>query len=142
MQTRHDAKAGALTGDLAEPFGELGVELEDRAGTSAAQLLVELGDDHVGPDAVQEVAGVRPSIASPSTDPMMSIVACASSMSGDSVSARSPSGRAGVDLLGDVVVGDRFEGQRDAQLVVTEEAHLRAHFDHRPIRRRRRPDRR
>ncbi len=42
---------------LAEALRQLGVELEDRAGTNAAQLVVELGDDHARADAVEEVGG-------------------------------------------------------------------------------------
>ena len=40
--------------------GNVAVELEDRAGTRAAQLLVELGHDHVGADAVEEVGDGEP----------------------------------------------------------------------------------
>ena len=40
--------------------GSVGRELEDRAGLGAAQLVVELVDDHPGTDAVQEVGGGQP----------------------------------------------------------------------------------
>ena len=46
--------------ELAEAFGQRRGELEDRAGPRAAQLVVELGDDHAGADAVQEVGGGEP----------------------------------------------------------------------------------
>ena len=58
----HDARGSvaSLPGAVAEAFGQRRGELEDRAGPRAAQLLVELGHDHVGADAVQEVGGGEP----------------------------------------------------------------------------------
>ena len=50
-----DAEVDVFAGAIAEALGKRRVELEDRARARAAQLLVELGDDHVGTDAVQEV---------------------------------------------------------------------------------------
>ena len=46
-----------LSGAVAEALGQRRVELEDRSGTRAVQLRVELGHDHVGADAVEEVGG-------------------------------------------------------------------------------------
>ena len=52
----HDhAERRLLPGAVAEALGQRRVELEDRAGTRAVQLRVELGHDHVGADAVEEV---------------------------------------------------------------------------------------
>ena len=45
---------------VAEPLGQLRGELEDRTGTRPAELFVELGHDHVGADAVEEVGGGEP----------------------------------------------------------------------------------
>ena len=54
------AERRLFAGAVAEAFGQRRGELEDRAGTRAVELLVELGHDHVGADAVQEVGGGEP----------------------------------------------------------------------------------
>ena len=53
-------KRDLFAGALAEALGQRRVELEDRAGTRAVQLLVELGNDHAGTDAVEEVGRGEP----------------------------------------------------------------------------------
>ena len=46
-----------VAGLLAEALGQHVGELEDVAGPLAAQLVVELGDDHARADLVEEVGG-------------------------------------------------------------------------------------
>ena len=73
---------------------------------------------------------VSPSTDSPSIDPGMSIVAYASSMSGSSESVRSAKRSRSASTCSSIVfVVDRLDRQLDAQLVVTDEVHLRAHLD-------------
>ena len=75
---------------------------------------------------------MSPSTSSPSTVPVMSIVAYASSMSGYSESSRLANrSRSASTCWSTAVVGDRFVRQLDGQLVVAEELHLRPHFDDR-----------
>ncbi len=122
----------SLAGELAETFRQLGVELEDRAGLGAAQLLVELVDDHRGADAVQEVGGGesfdRLAVdGAGDVDRRVRVVderEVGVGEIGEAIAQR-------VDLLVDVLVGDRRERQLDAQLVVTDELHLRTDLDDR-----------
>ena len=75
---------------------------------------------------------VRPSTGSPSIDPAMSMVAYASSIEREvGVGEVGEAIAKPVDLIVDVVVADRLDRQLDAQLVVTDEVHLRAHLDDR-----------
>ena len=50
-----DPEARLFAGAVAEAFGQRRVELENRTGARAVELLVELGNDHVGADAVEKV---------------------------------------------------------------------------------------
>ena len=122
----------SLPGQLAETLGQRGRELEDRAGLGAAQLVVELVDDHAGTDAVQEVAGGEAfdGLAvdrARDVDRRVRVVderELGVGEIGEPFAQR-------VDLLVDVVVGDGLERQLDAQLVVADELHLRTDLDDR-----------
>ena len=115
---------------VAEAFGQRRGELEDRAGPRAAELLVELGHDHVGADAVEEVGGGetfdRLAVdRARDVDGRVRVV-------DERVFGVGEVGEAvaeAVDLVVDRFVADRLDRQLDAQLVVTDEVHLRAHLD-------------
>ena len=113
-----------------ETFRQVRRELEDRAGLGPAELVVELVDDHAGTDAVQEVGGGQ------SFDGLVVDRARDVDRGVRVVDERELRvGEVGepfaqrVDLLVDVVVGDRLERQLDAQLVVSDELYLRPDLD-------------
>ena len=125
-----DAERRLFARAVAEPFGQRRGELEDRARTRAAELFVELGHDHVGADAVEEVGRGEPvdRLAvdrSRDVDRRVRVVDQRKVGIGEvGETIAEP-----VDLVVDVVVVDRLDRQLDAQLVVTDEMHLRAHLD-------------
>ena len=125
-----DAEGHFFAGALTETLGERRGELEDRAGARAAELVVELGDDHAGADAVEEVGGgealERFTVdRAGDVDRRVRVVdqrVLGVGEVGEPLAQR-------VDLLVDRGVVDRGVRQLDPQFVVAEQPHDRAHFD-------------
>ena len=94
------------------------------------QLLVELGNDHVGADAVEEVGRgeTLDRLAvdrAGDVDGRVLVVDEREIGVGEIGEAITQA----VDLVVDVVVADGLERQLDPELVVADELHLRAHLD-------------
>ena len=119
LPSRCTRKVALFARAVAEAFGQRRGELEDRTRTRPAQLLVELGHDHVGADAVEEVGGGEPldRLAvdrSGDVDRRVRVVDQRIVGVGEVGEAIAEP----VDLVVDVGFVDRLDRQLDAQLVV------------------------